>query len=168
MVTDGGILVRELHRLGIKTLRENAQVTAPFIPIDAVELLISLSEHQDARLRSALIPLFVHSPHYSNFIQQALADCSKQGAIVLRCFYAAAQILQSQHILTFEQFGYKEPKLPSIFHKELGFNTSDDVSTQLRHLAIQQRKLSKCAINWKGTYEHAYQMYARTIANPVA
>lgn len=125
-------------------------------PLDSPKYLISgLASNSEARMRLALIPLFLRHPDYSAYVSlvKGLTNSQTQA---LHCFYMAAHLLQQKYrselVTTFGDFA----DLPNLFEEELKLGPVDCPDQQLRQLAQRQATLSQKPLNWYGTYEHAY------------
>src|SRR5258708_29849520 len=88
-------LVVELHRLGGEHLMRLTAVHDP-APLDGAGLIAALAGHAQARLRSALILLFLRQPAYSQFVDQALAYLNLPASDTLRLYYQAAVYLRPE------------------------------------------------------------------------
>ena len=78
-------------------------------------LLRGLASSNEARLRLALIPLFLKRPEYALHVEEALPILSPTAQHFLRCYYTAAQLLQQKYIQTLTQLFGNLPILPSLF-----------------------------------------------------
>ncbi len=126
-----------------------------------VLLLASLAASQDARLRLALIPLFVAHPEFSPYVQKAVNGLGENARITLKCYYSAAVYMQKvYHSRLQSLIGLKDP-LPDHFSREFGLPDTGDAREQLHRLAQRHEALSGDRLNWLGTYEHAVQVWLR-------
>ena len=139
----------------------NGQANTPISP----EILLSgLATSEEARMRLALIPLFLRHPHYAAYVKEALKRLTPAQQTVLCCYYTAAQLLQQQHhdqLTTL--FGSCDP-LPALFEDALrlyNLPNPESIDERLHRLAARQSELSGRSLNWYGTYEHAYTRLVR-------
>ena len=99
------ILTTTLNQLGVHFIAGRAD-THPEIAESPVALLRGLASSDEARLRLALIPLFLKRPEYALHVENALTGLSPTAQHFLRCYYTAAQLLQQKHYQTLtELFG---------------------------------------------------------------
>lgn len=124
-------------------------------------LLCGLASSYEARMRLALIPLFLHYPSYSASVLAALTSLLPKQQQILFCYYTAAQLLQQKYSVVLTDLFGAFPALPSLFGEMLRLDTNLSADDRLRQLATQQAQLSGRKINWYGTYEHAYDRVVR-------
>ena len=125
-------------------------------------LLCGLTSSDEARLRLALIPLFLERPQYADYVTEALNHLSPTQQQLLCCYYTAARLLQQKYRSQLTFLIGKRPPLPALFDDVLDINTIELPDARLRQLAERQAQLSGKPLNWYGTYEHAYQRLARS------
>jgi hypothetical protein len=119
------------------------------------DLLVRLAESPEARLRLALIPLFLRHPEFDQYAYRVLANVSLTAALGFKCYFAAAVLLQRKHWERLQELAGPTSRLTPHFFGELGIVNSDAPNEELRRLAARQAALSGREINWLGTYEHA-------------
>jgi hypothetical protein len=116
-------------------------------------LIAALAESEEARLRLALIPLFLEHPEFSTHLGAVSAGSTVPARLTLQCYYTAAVWLQQRYT---DGHG-----LVDLFSRQLGVEVTDDPGQNLEHLARRQRELSGMPINWLGTYEHAAEIWLK-------
>lgn len=121
--------------------------------------LSALASSDEARMRLALIPLFLAHPHYAGYVTQALKPLTPAQRQVLRCYYTAAQLLQQKYRSELMALLGSRSLLPDLFESALGLDVAESLDVRLRQLADRQARLSGRPINWYGTYEHAYARF---------
>ena len=129
-----------------------------------VVLLRGLTGSDEARMRLALIPLFLTHPEYAQYVAQSLNNLSPDHKQVLRCYYTAAHLLQQKYHSQLTDILGNRPLLPALFNDVLDIDEHESPDGRLRQLSRQQAKLSGRFINWYGTYEHAYARLVRHAA----
>lgn len=147
-------LVSELNSLGVPFLRggDPAGIEPTLTP---AALVVALAGQSEARLRLALIPLFLVRPDFAEVVPEALETLDRPAQVILRCYYTAAVLLQALHTADLARLLGDQPSLPDYFSVELGLPPAGDLQLSLRDLGDRQRVLSGLAINWTGTYHHA-------------
>lgn len=118
-----------------------------------LRLLTALAQSDQARLRLALIPLFLQHPKLSSFAPKAAARLDPAARLTLQCYYTAALWLAKQNAL--------EIDLPDFFSADLGLTPTPDPTENLRQLAARQAELSGMRLNWLGTYQHAFRIWSQ-------
>ncbi len=149
------ILTTTLDRLGVHFIAGQVD-THPEIAESPVALLRGLASSDEARLRLALIPLFLKRPDYALHVENALIGLSPTAQHFLRCYYTAAQLLQQKNYQTLTELFGNLAILPSLFEETLNLDSTDSPNTRLQQLAKKQARLIGRPLNWYGTYEHAY------------
>lgn len=119
-------------------------------------LLAALARSSEARLRLALIPLFLEHPEFSAHARAAADLLEAPARLTLQCYYTAAFCLQ--RILP-----APGKPLPDLFSGELNLNLGADPEENLRALARRHRELSGASVNWLGTYQHAAQLWRKSL-----
>lgn len=120
------------------------------------DLLIGLASSNEARIRLALVPLFLRHPHHADYVHSALAELPNSQSDTLRCFYTAAQLLQEKYHAQLLKFFGESSTLPSLFKQELELERVACPDSRLLQLAKRQADLTGKPLNWYGTYQHAY------------
>lgn len=145
-------LTNQLYSLGVAFLAGEFE----FEPVIQTELLIiELAKSREARLRLALIPLFLHRPELSKGVPEVIHKLSPKEAITLKCYYCAAACLQKKYKERLNILFGDQIALPPFFFEELGLLPHGDPQENLHKLAVRQQELTNRSINWLGTYEHA-------------
>jgi len=154
----GDQLVNELNALGIHFLRGGDDAPAVYKPID---LIVALASSPEARLRLALIPLFLQHPEYASFANAAKGLMSERAKVFFVCYYTAAHLFQKINREKVKNLlGHVDP-LPDLFSGEIDLQKTPDPQTRLQLLAQRQRELSGDDINWLGTYHHGLERWLR-------
>ena len=148
-------LVDELARLNIPFLRGGTEQPNNQ-PIYPTTFICELATNDEARLRLALIPLFLRRPEYAVYVPHAYQNLVADAQIILACYYTASYLLQRKYSPQLHVFYSVMNWLPDLFSKELAIITSD-VDVGLRILDERHKELSGRKINWLGTYEHGAQ-----------
>jgi hypothetical protein len=120
------------------------------------ELLCGLASNSEARMRLALIPLFLKNAQYVVYVSESLNRLAPDQQNILRCYYTAAQLLQEKYSSHLNTLFGSSPPLPDLFEEVLGLDKTKSADERLKELARQQARLSGKSLNWYGTYEHAY------------
>jgi hypothetical protein len=152
-------IARELHRLGVRHLSW-ARDTAPgtFTPRT---LLVNLAASPDARLRNALVPLFLLRPDYADAVVTATDDLAGPSRVHLMCAYSAAVALQKVNGPRFTGQFDSARRLPDCFAAELGLPTTQGPDARLVAIGDCHSRLSGEDIDWCGTYQHAVETCLR-------
>ncbi len=125
------------------------------------QLIQGLACAPEARLRSAIIPLFLRHPEFSpdaRIAEQSLSDLAR---VTCECFYTAAVLLQREYRARLASVFGSQILLPDWFSVTLGIALSADVDTSLRALGERHAALTGLTINWVGTYRHAAERFLR-------
>lgn len=158
----GAALAAELERLGLRFVSSSPEDALPFA-LSTEDLIAALARSKEARLRMALIPLFIAHPEYSRFVSQVSQELVEQAQITLVCYYTAAVLLQRKYAQRLLQLGLKASELPDIFGHSLALPLNSSADDLLLHLAEHQIQMSGRPINWYGTYEHAMERFIRRL-----
>jgi hypothetical protein len=141
--------------MGRHSLSAVTQLTTP-------QLISSLAESADPRVRFSLIPLFLRHPEYSADVTAAEKGISTEaGQRTLRFYYTAAIFLQAKYVKRINQILGKQPRLPDLFSKKLGVLPHRNPDRALVELSKQHEISSGGYVNWLGTYEHAVDVWLR-------
>lgn len=146
----GQQLANALHALGINFIRGGRDVDEP-LPNHPSRLIAELAQSDEARLRLALIPLFLEHPEYASRARAAAKKLAPAAKLTLQCYYSAAVWLAKKY-----QLG---TLLLDHFSKGLDLSPGDDVDENLRALAERHAELSGSYVNWLATYQHAEQIW---------
>lgn len=155
-------LAQELHRRGIRHLSVGAlapDAQGPFMP--ATELIQGLAGSNEARLRSALIPLLLRLPKLAGAARLADTQLAGPSQVTLRSFYTAAAILQQQNAARLRQLFGPQAELPDLFSAALGLPATLPLIERLPSLAARHAQLGEPSVDWRGTYEHAAESYLK-------
>lgn len=155
-------LAAELDRLGIAWVVASVD-DRPEPPLEPIELIVGLSSSDEARLRMALIPLFLARSEYADLAGETAATLSGQPRITLICYYTAAKLLQRKHVDRLEKLGLESPILRDWFSRELDLPDAGDPDTLLIHLAKRHAELSGRQLNWYGTYDQAARRFMQRL-----
>lgn len=159
----GAALAAELGRLGIALVSFSAEDR--HYPPPAPDLLLaSLATSDEARLRMALIPIFLACPDYARPVAEVADGLCGLARVTLICYYTAAMLLQRKYARRLARLGIEHAPLPNVFSRELNLPPSDDVDSSLAHLAERHAQLSGQSLNWRGTYEQAVNRYLQRTA----
>ncbi len=156
-------LLAELNRLGLHfvvgSLPETEQRQLP-----PGELISGLAEQADARLRLALIALFLYQPDIVSAVPEALKSLNASGKTQLKLFYSAARLLQFMYAARLRPFIGDWYDLPDLFSADLGLSQTKNEAYQLKELSQLHQQLSGIQANWLGAYQHAAQRLMARLA----
>ena len=158
-------LVAELELLGIRYLsRQTTYQTTRVRP--PARLLIDLAQQQNARVREALIAVFLACPRYAYDVSASVAELDvidPFAAANLRLLYTAATFLQHKHRERLEPFlGVTWLWLPDLFSADLGLPLSQmPADDKLALLGQAHRKATGVLANWSGTYDNVARKLIR-------
>jgi hypothetical protein len=148
------VLIAKLASLGLHFVIGKTK-TIPKTNLTDTELIAGLIQQSDARLRMALIALFLYRPDLETAVAPSLSTLTPNDQILLKIYYTAAVLLQRIHETRLSQLIPSWHQLPDHFSKSLEVNTTDSPTTQLQELSHLHRKISGVAANWSGTYQYA-------------
>lgn len=149
------VLIAELRALGINFVIGE---TSPFPPksrLSREDLLAGLARHSDARLRLALVALFLHRPELAKSTSGALEQLDTADQTTLKLFYTAAVFLQRLHNPRLRTFVPQWQLLPDYFSEDLGIPLKESFQERLRILSKRHRDFTGLAANWLGSYQYA-------------
>ena len=147
-------LVSELWARDVRFLMGDSSNAIPLLTPE--NLIQSLAESTDARLRLSLIPLFLRHPEFSvNAEKSGKTLSSTTPQIVLWFYYTAALLLQRKYQERLSKIFGLQSQLPDLFSKKINVDLTENYEYSLLELAKQHQILSGQSINWLGTYEHA-------------
>src|SRR5262249_41558732 len=112
------------------------------------KFIAEIVKQPSARVRNAVISLFLARPEYSAYVRDALKHTSAETTLTLKFFYTAAVLLQEKYKIN------PTTVLPDFFLAEIGV-TGKNPDEKLHSLGQKHMKVSGKPINWKGTYENA-------------
>jgi hypothetical protein len=156
----GAALAWQLERLGLPLVSVGAE-DAPPSTLSTEALIAALAGSEEARLRMALIPLFIAHPEYARYVPLVGQRLAGQAKVTLVCYYTAAALLQRKYAQRLKQLGINSTKLPDVFGDSIGLPPSGDPDALLLKLAAQHALMSGRALNWHGTYLHAVERFIR-------
>ncbi len=151
--TTGDQLASALHALGVNFVlggRERAS-SQPKTPTD---LLASLAQSDEARLRLSLIPLFLEHPEYAEHVCQTAERLDSAARLTLQCYYSAAFYLA-------QKYPQKNIVLTDYFSEILELEATENADQNLRMLAKRHKELSGSFVNWFATYQHAERVWRK-------
>ncbi len=153
----------ELNRLGVDHLTRLRPEVEP-VSISAVELLIALAEHPEARFRSALILLFLRRPDFADVVRDAISQVDTSATNTLRLYYQAAIYIQTDIIgVALQAYLPGWQPLPDLFSKELNLPSPATVKHYkgLEALGDLHRQLSGWSYNWTGSYTQNIDIFIK-------
>jgi len=164
-VSEEETLVAELELLGIRYLSRQTPYHATQIrPPD--RLLIDLARQPTARVREALIAVFLACPGYAQAVPAAVTqlDATNPAAATdLRLLYTAAVFLQREYAPQLGSFPNEDqPWLPDLF--SAGFGLPGDnmpAASELAMLGQVHREATGVLANWTGTYHNVARKLIR-------
>ena len=164
-VSTGAQLTDALHALGLKFIL-GGRSTNGSLHKQPARLIAALAGSKEARLRLALIPLFLEHPEFAAYVRPVAANLNASARLTLQCYYCAAVWLQREYQARLESILGSKPSLPDHFSRELGLQqTLVDPEPNLQMLAERHQVLSGEKVNWLGTYQHAAQVWLRGLEN---
>ena len=140
-------VVAELERLGVHYLSRLTNFSTHKIYSPA-QFIADIVKQPSARVRNAVISLFLARPEYSAYVQEALRHSNAETALTLKFFYTAAVLLQEKYQIN------PTTVLPDFFLAEFGV-TGRNPDEKLHSLGQKHQQVSGKSINWQGTYENA-------------
>lgn len=152
-------LVSELWARDVRFLF--AEDFCPNPQMESADLIQLLAGSDEARLRMALIPLFLRHPELSSEVNESDEALDPKALEFLRFYYTAAVILQRKHQEDLvEIFGAQQP-LPDLFSTRLSVEINQDDAQSLSALAKRHQIVSGQFVNWLETYEHSAERFIR-------
>ncbi len=129
---------------------------APASPrLSSAQLLANLARQEDARLRVALVALFLSNTAVTDAVPVALSQLDDETRMTLKVYYTAAVILQVKYAERLRSLSLGWRPLPDLFSQELGLSTAGDPQMRLQQLGQLHHRVSGLTANWPGTYEYA-------------
>jgi len=159
-------LAGELNRLGLHFLRSYPSAEQPLIP--PAVLLAGLAASSEARLRLALIPLFLWRPDYGHVVRNSATRLLPRDRLTLQCYYTAAVLGQRMYAKRLQTLHIPMVPLHNQYARLLGVPVDGTPAQQLSALARRQAQLTNEPLNWLGTYHHAIQTFLRQLDNEQA
>lgn len=155
-------LAAELARLGIYFVKSSVdEILRTTLAPEA--FVAALAASSEARLRMALIPLFLSRPEFIRFLPGSANMLSAQARVTLMCYYTAAALLQRKYAQSLEALGISNPEMPDLFGRDLDLPVEGDADALLERLGARQAALSGRSLNWRGTYEQAANRFMRRL-----
>lgn len=169
LVDDTEALVGELHRLDVRHLaRLNPAFPGGAWPIRL--LLAALARHPEARLRSALLLVFLRHPEFSQYVSEVVGALDAGSASTFKLYYQAAAYLEQELRPNLRQVNIGR-HLPDLFSSELGLPAPSAVGADthavdaaLRALGEVHRQLTGQNYNWAGSYRHHLDLFLRQLS----
>jgi len=155
-------LAAELAHLGIAFV-ESFNADRLSIPPERELFLAALASSSEARLRMALIPLFLARPEFIRSVPDVINILLKQARITLVCYYTAAMLLQKKYAQPLADLTINQEAMPDLFSRDLGLPQAGDADVLLKALGERHAILSGRPINWYGTYEQAITRFIRRL-----
>ena len=153
-------IVAELELLNIRYLSRTLPDTADSVrPSDV--LLADLVQQPSARVRAAVIAVFLAHPEYAAAVPAALERLGPTERLTLRFFYTAAVLLQQEHTERLRRF-VASRQLPDQFSTQLNLPGSTSTRQRLMALGRQHRQQTRVDVNWVGTYESVARRLLRS------
>jgi hypothetical protein len=154
-------LVTELWARDVRFLMGSQSQTVPLLT--PTNLIASLTQSKNARMRFSLIPLFLRHPEFSAEVKNAdnLLSPQVHHRNVLRFYYTAAVFLQRKYQKQLTHLLGEQPKLPDLFSNVLGVSSEGNPVQVLERLAKQHQVSCGQSVNWIGTYEHAANVWLK-------
>lgn len=154
-------LVSELWARDVQFLMRQ-QLHTPKPMLSQENLIKSLAESENARLRYSLIPLFLRHPEFSVYVEKIdKIISSSKSQLILRFYYSAAVLLQKKHQEQLIEIFNEQPELPNIFSEELDIQENTNFDLALSQLAEKHKALSGQFVNWLETYKHAADVWLK-------
>ncbi len=147
-------LVGALDALDVPFLTGGIQ-NDPARALSPAALMAGLAQSEDARVRSAIIPLLLRHPELANEARVAAARLDGEARATLQLFYTAALLLQKKYAGRLQNLFGVQGELPDLFSRELSLEVRDDVRQSLVQVGERNAKATGLELNWVGTYEHA-------------
>ena len=151
-------LVAELHRLGVRHLSRSSTDT-PDTPLSPSDLIAGLAQSPDARIRGALILLFLRHPEFAEEVPLLASQLSRADALTLKMHYQAAVYLQRELKPELRPMLPNWRRLPDLFAGEFGLPSASSIPPlpqsslpALAALGKVHTRLSGREINWAGSY----------------
>jgi len=156
-------LVAELDLLGIRYLsRQTASKPANLRSPQA--LLADLVRQPSARVRAAVIAVFLSHPEYAKAVPSALEHLESGERLTLQLFYVAAVLLQQEYahrLRPYMKMGWQW--LPNLGHTagEWRLPVDGTPREKLAALGREHQRRAHQMVNWVGTYEQVVRQLLR-------
>jgi hypothetical protein len=129
-----------------------------------MSLISGLARSEEARLRLALIPLFLEYPDFATHARQAADRLPGPARLTMQCYYTAAMLLQELHRAELAVHLGKQVVLPDLFSRDLAIPEEGEPGLRLEELARRHQALSGVTANWLGTYRHAAKTWLKGLS----
>ncbi len=149
----GEQLATALYALGVNFIRGRREDGDKSLHDQPARLIAALAQSGEARLRLALIPLFLEHPEFASHVRAVAAQLAPPARLTLQCYYSAAVWLAKKYQLPIS--------LPDLFSQDLNLSPADDPQENLHALAARHTELSGSYVNWLATYQHAEQIWRK-------
>lgn len=155
----GDLLVSELWARDVPFLM--GKQTSPEPLLDPATLIQSLAQSDEARMRMALIPLFLRHPEFSSEALKVDENLSPSNQLYLRFYYTASVLLQRKYWERLVNIFGEQSRLPDLLSSKLGVSLDSNPNEALVQSGKLHQVLSGRQINWVGTYEHAADVWLK-------
>jgi hypothetical protein len=148
------VLVGRLRELGIRFLAPSDADAGELSNLPAPELIARLVVHSDARLRLALVPLFILHSDWVPHVQSAVEHLIEPARSELQAFYTAAVYLQRLWRTRLGFYLGDFPLLSDLYSSVLGLPPADERygKAGLHALAAWHASRSPGPFNWLASY----------------
>jgi len=149
---DRNVLIAALRQRGVDYLMSDGPADGQ---VSDEELIASLAAHEDARLRSALIALFLLQPALAARVQPVLKELEPEAQAELTARYMAAVYLQMFWRTRLAIYGLEAKPLPDLFSMQLGLPAPEEMYGKpgLHALAEWHQRQRPVAYNRRVEYE---------------
>lgn len=155
-------LVSELWARDVRFLMGEQLTPEPVL--DPAHLIAALAQSEDARVRMALIPLFLRHPEFAGDMDGAEKLISSEKDLqYLRFYYTAAVLLQEQYWQRIKRFMPDSSRLTNSFSDKLRVLLHKIPGVALKELAEHHKLASGQKINWLGTYHHGADVWLKVM-----
>ena len=135
------------------------------LSLDPAELIITLVEHPEPRLREAIIPLFLRHPEYSQGVPSIVDHLSSPAALILRHLYTAAVYLQRLWQGTLGLYLGPFRTLPDYFgESEFGLPAPERQFGEAGLRQLARLFEEETGDNWLSTYETVMDLFLTQLA----
>lgn len=144
----------------LRTLASAAPAQSSPQPVAPETLIRQLAQHDEPRVREALIPLFLRHPAYHRWVPALAESLNNQPAQTLRHFYTAAVYLQHLWRGTLGLYLGAFPDLPDYFGEtEFGLPSPQLQWGEVGLRLLAARFAAETGDNWLTTYEGALSLF---------
>jgi len=163
LIRDRETLVAALRERGVDYLTpSDAKLD---FPIADESLIVSLVAHPEARLRQALIALFLLQPHLAPLVPPLRDGLEFRAAQELTAYYMAAVYLQAMWRIRLKYFFKSFPDLPDYFSAELNLPKAHELygKAGLYALAEWHANQSTFQFNHLSAYEGVAELIFQSL-----